>query len=452
MAEVVELVPKTAIDKLREPGKKKSGCFRLVAVRNKQQEVQKETIAEAPIPPADAPEFEDNSTQATDTGAERLTEKILAATPNVTADEPTPRQPAGANSARTGSDYFDLFEVGQGCLAIVWKLEKVDNWSAPFLGAVCKEILGKKRIRKVVFDFAGVQEISTTAVSTLVRFKNTIVHLDKTMYVVAGLELRRQLANSHVDRMIEVVDSVSRVIGTEVKFQEKPVARDRKKSWWRLFSLLLIVVVQTANVAGEKGAPQGGFPTLAELERLIPEAPELQTILLEIETLRLGTSWTRHVNFHTSYSQHFASYVPVLSPSERKISGDTLVFGVSASIALDELVQGRKKASLELRLKQLEYQQVFQAKLASLRVLYNSVDRLAEHLTALEAQVKTAGLKLERVRAGLQFEFLGFTPIDLAEAEEAVTRLEVERRQTSIEVMSIEIRILEVIGKGESAP
>ncbi len=139
-------------------------------------------------------------------------------------------------------------------------------------------------------------------------------------------------------------------------------------------------------------------------------------------------------------------------PSDRKISGDTLVFGVSAAIALDELVQGRKKDRLELRLKQVEYQRVYQAKLAALRVLYGSKDRLSEHLKTIGAQAKTAGLKLERVRAGLQFDFLGFTPIDLAEAEENVARLEVERRQTEIEIDSIEIRILEVVGRGEIGP
>jgi hypothetical protein len=142
----------------------------------------------------------------------------------------------------------------------------------------------------------------------------------------------------------------------------------------------------------------------------------------------------------------------VLSPSDRKISGDTLILGVSASLALDELAQGRKKDRLELRLKQVEYQRVYQAKLAALRVLYGNRDRLGEQTRALEAQAKTAGLKLDRVRAGLQFEFLDFTAIDLAEAEEAVARLAVERRQTELEIESVEIRILEVLGRGETQP
>jgi hypothetical protein len=141
-----------------------------------------------------------------------------------------------------------------------------------------------------------------------------------------------------------------------------------------------------------------------------------------------------------------------LSPSERKISGDTLVVGVSASIALDELVQGRKKVVLELRLKQVEYQRVYQAQLAALRVLFGNRDRLREQTKALESQAKTAGLKLERIRAGLEFDFLGFTAIDLAEAEEGVAKLEAERRQTELEIESVQVRILEVVGKGESRP
>jgi len=354
--------------------------------------------------------------------------------------------------AAKAEEYFELYEVREGCLAIVWNVSKIDDWGAPVLGAVCKEILGKKRIRKVVFDFAGIREMSTAAVSTLIRFQNTIVHLGKTMCLVAGPELRRQLASSHVDRMIEVVHSVAQVIGSEVRFRERPVVRDQKKPWWKFFSVLLVVLLQTNSAVGQSTDPPREFPSLSELEKLLPEAPELQVILLEIEKLRLGTSWTRHVNFHTSYSQHFASYVPVLSPSDRKISGDTLVLGVSASIALDELVQGRKKARLELRLKQFEYQQVYQTKLAALRVLCGNRDKLGEHMKALQAEAKTAGLKLERVLAGIQFDFLGFTAIDLAEAEEGVARLEVERRQTQIEIESIESRILEVVGKGTSAP
>ncbi len=186
------------------------------------------------------------------------------------------------------------------------------------------------------------------------------------MCLAAGPELRKQLASSHVDRMINVVESVAKVIGSEVKFEERRVVRPRKP-WWSIFAVLLIALGQMANAAGQRD-----FPSLPELEKLLPEAPELQVILLEIEKLRLQASRTRYVSFHTSYSQHFSAYVPVLSSSDRKISGDTLVLGVSASIALDELVQGRKKDRLELRLKQLEYQRVYQAKLAALRVLYRN--------------------------------------------------------------------------------
>ncbi len=436
MAEVIELVPKGAIERLSR--KKKAGSFRLVALARSQRAgpIEEEMSA----PPEGAPE--EAETVANAVGSVDCSSGQDAREPR--AGE-TPALP-GRTPARA-EDCFELYEVREGCLAVVWKLAKVDDWGAPVLGTVCKEILGKKRIRKVVFDFAGVREMSTAAVSTLIRFQNTIAHLEKTMCLVAGPELRQQLANSHVDRMIDVVESVAKVIGSEVKFEERSFVRERKKSWWRFLAVVLVILTQTANAAG-----QPDFPALPELEKLLPEAPELQVIVLEIEKLRLGESWTRHVSFHTSYSQHFSAYVPVLSPSDRKVSGDTLILGVSASLALDELVQGRKKDRLELRLKQVEYQRVYQAKLAALRVLYANRDRLGEQTKALEAQAKTAGLKLDRVRAGMQFDFLGFTAIDLAEAEEAVARLEAERRQTELEIESVEIRILEVLGRGETQP
>ncbi len=430
MAEVIDLVPKGAIERLSR--KKKAGSFRLVALAKSQRAGPIEE--EASEPPEEAPDEAETVANAVDSA-------------DCSSGQDARAPSAGETPALPAEDCFELYEVREGCLAVVWKLNKIDDWGAPVVGAACKEILGKKRIRKVVFDFTGVQEMSTAAVSTLIRFKNTIVHLDKTMYLAAGPQLRKQLADSHVDRMVEVVASVAKVIGSEVKFEERRVVRGRKKSWWRFFALLLLVLTQTANAAG-----QPDFPALPALEKLLPEAAELQVILLEIEKLRLETSWTRYVSFHTSYSQHFSAYVPVLSPSDRKISGDTLILGVSASLALDELVQGRKKDRLELRLKQVEYQRVYQAKLAALRVLYQSRERLIEHVKALEAQAKMAGLKLERVRAGLQFDFLGFTAIDLAEAEEAVARLEAERRQTELEIQSVEIRILEVLGRGETQP
>jgi hypothetical protein len=446
MAEVVELVPKGAIERLSR--KKKSGKFRLVALAKTQRLAAVEETVATVLDEQEKPTSTDAGPSDPGQAANAQTLEPETTRPAPLQSHPTSRLPLPvATSPAKAEDCFELFEIREGCLAVIWKLGKVDDWGAPVLGAACKEILGRKRIRQVVFDFTGVQEMSTGAVSTLIRFKNTIVHLEKTMCVVAGPGLRAQFAKAWVDRMIDVQDSVCRVVGTEVKFQERPVVRNRKRPWWKFFSMLLIVLLQTANAAGE-----GGFPSLAELERLLPEAPELQAIVLEIEQLRLESSWTRHINFHTSYSQHFASYVPVLSPSDRKISGDTLVLGVSASIALDELVQGRKKARLELRLKEVEYQRVYQAKLAALRVLCANRDRLREHMTATEAQAKTAELKLDRVRAGIPFDFLGFNAIDLAEAEEGVARLEVERRQTEIEIGSIETRILEVVGKGASGP
>ncbi len=448
MAEVIELLPKGAIEKLSR--KKKAGRFRLVALAKSQRAGPIEEEASQPVQEApDQARMVPNSVDSPDCSSGQD-----ARTPSAGETPALPGETAAlAGEKPEAEECIDLFEIREGCLAVVWKLAKVDDWGAPVLGAACKEILGKKRIRKVVFDFTGVREMSTAAVSTLIRFQNTIAHLEKTMCLVAGPELRKQLTHSHVDRMIEVVQSVAQVIGTEVRFQERPVVRRQRKPWWKLFLLLLVTLLMQATTAfGQSTEPTSEFPTLFEMEKLLPEAPELQVILLEIEKLRLETSWTRHVSFHTSYSQHFSAYVPVLSPSDRKISGDTLILGVSASLALDELVQGRRKDRLELRLKQVEYQRVYQAKLAALRILYGNRDRLGEQTKALEAQAKTAGLKIERVRAGLQFEFLSFTAIDLAEAEEAVARLEAERRETKLEIESVEIRILEVVGKGESGP
>jgi len=454
MAEVIGLVPKEAVDRVGETRKPKGGRFRLMAIAKAQRAaaVEKESA-----------ELEEGTSETEPTrvdlaggsGGQDAREPSADGTSALQNEksarsEGTPASPAGKPAK--AEDCFELFEVREGCLAVVWKLAKIDDWGAPVLGAACKEILGKKRIRKVVFDFTGVQEMSTTAVSTLIRFKNTIVHLEKSMCLVAGPGLRAQLAKAYVDRMIDVVDSVARVIGSEIRFQERRTVRTGKRRWWR-FLLVSVLLAQFTLITKAQGAQRHEeFPSPTELEKALDDSPDLLLLRLGVEKLKLADSWTKSVNLHTSYSQHFASYVPVLSDTDQKVSGDTFVLGVSLSVSLDELLHRRGNRELALRSRQLEYERLYQSKLAAIRVLFGNRLKLLAELKALEARGKTAGLKLERVRAGLQFDFLDFTAIDLAEAEEAVTRIEVERRQTEIEIQAAETRILEVMGRAESRP
>ena len=443
MAEVVELVPKEAVGKVGETRKPKTGRFRLMAIAKAQR-------AAAEAEQGEPAQLEEGTSETEPT----TTIDLADGSSGQDAREPSVDERSALQNHTPArlSDCFELFEIREGCVAVVWKLGKVDDWGAPVLGAACKEILGKKRIRKVVFDFTGVQEMSTAAVSTLIRFKNTIVHLEKTMCLVAGPGLRAQLAKAYVDRMIDVVDSVARVIGSEIRFEERRTVRTGKRRWWR-FLLVSVLLAQFTLITKAQGTQRHEeFPSPTELEKALDDSPDLSLLRLGVEKLKLADSWTKSVNLHTSYSQHFASYVPVLSDTDQKVSGDTFVLGVSLSVSLDELLHRRGNRELELRSRQLEYERLYQSKLAAIRVLYGNRLKLLAELKALEARGKTAGLKLERVRAGLQFDFLDFTAIDLAEAEEAVTRLEVERRQTEIEIGSIETRILEVLGRAESRP
>lgn len=211
-----------------------------------------------------------------------------------------------------------------------------------------------------------------------------------------------------------------------------------KRRWWWFW--LVLMLLQSSASAGE-------FPSLVELERQLEESPELIAVRLEAEKLAATQSWTRNINLHASYSQHFASYVPVLSDKDRQVSGDTFVLGVSLSVSLDELLHKRKNRELELKMKQVEYEKLFQSKVAALRVLYANRLKLVEELKAIDARARTAELKLERVKAALRFEYLEFDPIDLAEAEEAVARVKVERAQTELEIRNLETRMMEIVGK-----
>ncbi|MDA2917847.1 hypothetical protein MYX64_13585, partial [Nitrospinae bacterium AH_259_B05_G02_I21] len=58
--------------------------------------------------------------------------------------------------------------------------------------------------KQVIFDFSLVEEISTAAINTLIRFRNTIVHLEKTMQLVPGPGVRKQLEVALIDRVFDV--------------------------------------------------------------------------------------------------------------------------------------------------------------------------------------------------------------------------------------------------------
>ncbi len=448
MADVVELVPKGALDRVEKANTKvgRTAGARLVRVAEAEKTEQglpeNKDIAEraGTQEPADSKSGQD--ARGPSAGETPALPDEMSAPPGDALGLPdeTLRLPEAA-------ECFDIFQVGDGGVAVVWKLARVDDWGAPMLGAACKEILGKKRIRKVVFDFSGVDEMSTAAVSTLVRFKNTIVHLDKSMRLVAGPRLRAQLASSYVDRMIEVVDSLARVVGSEIRFEERRVARGKRRWWWFWLVLLVLQGLASGQEAGETPAPPEKFPSLVELEHQLEESPELMAVRLEVDKLRLAQSWTKNVNLHAGYSQHFASYIPVLSDKDQRVSGDTVALGVSLSVSLDELLHKRKTRELELKMKQVEYEKLLQSKVAALRVLYGNRLKLLEGLNALDARAKAAGLKVEKVKAALRFEYLEFDPIDLAEAEEAVARVKAERAQTELEIRNLETRMLEIVGK-----
>jgi anti-anti-sigma regulatory factor len=333
MADTVELVPKGALDRLEKTNTKvgRTAGARLARVAEAARPAESEPTETAELPPTRTGKVEPADTPSR--------QDACGPSAGETRDE-TRALPGETPRVPDAAECVDMFQIGDGCVVVVWRVAKVDDWTAPILGAACKEILTKKRIRKVVFDLSGVDEMSTAAVSTLVRFKNTIVHLDKSMSLVAGPRLRVQLAASYVDRMIEVVDSVARVVGSGIRFEERRIVRGPKRWWWLWLGLLALQ------------CPAFGpdFLSLPELERQFEESPELTALRLEVGKLALAQSWTRNVNLHASYSQHFASYVPVLSEKDRQVSGDTFVLGISVSTSLDDLLHKRKNRDLELKM------------------------------------------------------------------------------------------------------
>jgi hypothetical protein len=103
--------------------------------------------------------------------------------------------------------------------------------------------------------------------------------------------------------------------------------------------------------------------------------------------------------------------------------------------------------------KELDYQRRLEEKRAELRRLYYRRLSLVAELGSLTAQLATADLRLEKVRRGMklmeEFEEIPpfvFDPIDLAQAEEAVTGIEAKVRQTRLEILTAEAEIEGLLG------
>ena len=140
-------------------------------------------------------------------------------------------------------------------------------------------------------------------------------------------------------------------------------------------------------------APQAEpFPSLAELERMLAEAPDLRAIEVEMERQRMEESWGNQVFVYANHSQSFSSFVPFVPLNDFGVAGGTTV-GVSVSVTLDRLLGKPTPADLDQQLKVLEYEKLFQEKLVSLRTLFRQREKLISHLEYLQMQRRTADLQ-----------------------------------------------------------
>ena len=155
---------------------------------------------------------------------------------------------------------------------------------APVLGAACKELLSRSEVKRILFDLSVVEEMSTAAIGTLMRFKNTIVHLEKAMSLVVGPKLRGQLERALIDQVFDLQENVYFLVGQEIQFVEKAKVKGRsrksvERSFLRRLSRLLrvaLVAVMLGQIALAQTPKAGPFPSLEELEQMLAEAPDLR--------------------------------------------------------------------------------------------------------------------------------------------------------------------------------
>ncbi len=290
-------------------------------------------------------------------------------------------------------------------------------------------------MKRILFDLSVVEEMSTAAIGTLIRFKNTIVHLEKAKVKGEGSKSLEGRFSRSLSWLLRFGSAAGQTL---------------------LAVLLGTMLGQIALAQTPKADP---FPSLAELEQMLAEAPTLRAIEVEMERQRMEGSWGNRVFVYANHSQSFSSFVPFIPLDDFGVAGGTTV-GVSVSVTLDRLLGKPTPADLDQRLKVLEYERLFQEKLVSLRTLFRQREKLISHLEYLQMQRRTADLQLEKVQIGLSLvsqvngsalPFV-FDPIDLAQAEEGVERIKSERRQTELEIENSQTEILGLLGKGRIGP
>lgn len=143
-----------------------------------------------------------------------------------------------SSQGRDSEAAFRLVKISQNALVVFWNLDAVDETNTEALGAICKEFLTRKDLKTIVFDFSQVTSLSTPAISTLIRFRNSLAHFPKTVHLVAGKSVREQLAAARLDSLIDIHESIYFLVGTEIDFIERATVIARARRGLNLAKLL----------------------------------------------------------------------------------------------------------------------------------------------------------------------------------------------------------------------
>ena len=222
MAEIVELVAEKTVAravKARKKNARASSGYRSVRLARKEaSELSLPKGTPAALQEPDAPQRVVVGEFGSDVPAQPEVSKDSV--PEGEGDEASEAESIeGRRLPETGEvrsrtkECLKLYEVEGGAVVVFWRLDKIDDWMAPVLGAACKELLNRSEVKRILFDLSVVEEMSTVAIGTLMRFKNTIVHLEKSMSLVVGPKLRGQLERALIDQVFDLQENFYFLVG-----------------------------------------------------------------------------------------------------------------------------------------------------------------------------------------------------------------------------------------------
>jgi hypothetical protein len=412
-------------------------------------------------------------------------------------DSATAQRPAGRPAV---GDWFRVYHLNAEAVVVEALGERIDERAAAALGALCRELLPSPR-RRVLFDFSGASELATVALGILVRFRNSAVYLDKRVHLIVARPLRAELEEAHVDRILDLQDSLYPFLAPRVRLVEEYGPRSPEPGGGKpgrtqpkpatLAGRMWAALPERArpsrggrDVVSAAGAfrrsccrrasfwrpswrpsrpPSGRRPITPTPS---PRSPNSRRCSKTRPTSNAsGSSWSNSASAPLDEPRHPAGQLLAALLLLRPLRPDAgtgrqrrhlrrrLRLGLGGGAARAAHAGGPRRPPQASRTPRPARPQARRSAPA-----LPSAAQAPAAPGGARGRARTAELKWERVRLGLELMErldpppVAFDPIDRAEALQRLEQIDTERRRVEVDVAAVEAEMLGILGRRDFAP